>query len=418
MLGKGAILTVFGFILAFSMYQVRMSSNVLATSDNFNRQYVETLIHESAISAMNYAINKAWDQGISNDSFYIHTNECTSRVRIYPVSADTTKITVRSWGYLFDSETQSVVKHERRMISFFTKGEGTSITEYFMFMNNSSGLFWVTGDTLWGPCHDNSVMHTKGSPVFYGKMSANMGINPDPASKSNQAEYHDGWEIGSSMTVPTDMTHIVNAAIAANGAAAPNTKCIYNQVTSFEFLADGNVVRKVGVNPPDTVNLAALTAPEGVIFSTADVRIQGTLDGQVTIYSTGNIWLDGDMRYKDNPMNDINSDDILGLIAQNNIIITDNVVNQTDVYLDACILCINGGFEAENWNSRPTGIEYFLGSLAQNKSGCHGFANSGGSVIQGFDQDWKYDPRLWGGHFYPPNFPGTPNTFRLTSWWE
>ena len=88
MLGKGAILVVFGFILAFSMYQVRMSSNVLATADNFNGQYVETLIHESAISAMNFAINKVWDQHVNNDSFYIHANECTSRVRIYPAGSE------------------------------------------------------------------------------------------------------------------------------------------------------------------------------------------------------------------------------------------------------------------------------------------------------------------------------------------
>jgi hypothetical protein len=417
MLGKGALLTVFGFILAFSMYQVRMSSNVLATADNFNTQYVETLIHESAISAMNYAINKVWDQGITNDSFYIHANECTSRVRIFPASADTTKITVRTWGYLFDSESQSIVRRERTMSSFFTMGAGTSITEYFMFTNNSKGLFWVTGCTLWGPTHDNSVMHTLGKPVFYGKVTAKSGISPDPASKKNKAEYHDGWEIGVDMSIPTDMTHLVNAAIAANGAAAPNTKCIYNQVTSFEFLANGDVIRKVGASPPDTVALTTI-APNGVIYSTADMRIKGILDGQLTLYSTGNVWLDGDVRYKENPMTNPNSDDILGVVANNNIIITDNAVNQSDIFVDACMVAINGGFEAQNWNTRPVGVEYFMGSLAENASGCHGVANSSGTVIKGFEQRMRYDPRLWGGHFYPPNFVMTPNDFRLASWWE
>ena len=417
MLGKGAILVVFGFILAFSMYQVRMSSNVLATADNFNGQYVETLIHESAISAMNFAINKVWDQHVNNDSFYIHANECTSRVRIYPAGSDTTKITVRTWGYLFDTETQSIVKRERTMSSFFTLGAGTSITEYFMFTNNSKGLFWVTGCTLWGPSHDNSVMHTLGTPVFYGKVTAKSGISPDPASKKNKAEYHDGWEIGVDMTIPTDMTHLVNAATASNGGAPVNTKCIYNQVTSFEILANGDVIRTVGANPPDTVALATI-APNNVIYSTADVRIKGVLDGQLTIYTTGNIWLDGDVRYKDNPMTNPSSDDILGLVADNNIIITDNAVNQLDIFVDPCMVAINGGFEAQNWGTRPVGVEYFMGSLAENQSGCHGVANSSGTVIKGFQQRMRYDPRLWGGNFYPPNFVMTPNTFRLASWWE
>ena len=53
MIGKGALLVVFAFILAFSTFQVKMSENVLATSDNFVNNYMETLIHETSLSAMN-----------------------------------------------------------------------------------------------------------------------------------------------------------------------------------------------------------------------------------------------------------------------------------------------------------------------------------------------------------------------------
>ncbi len=417
MLGKGAILTVFGFILAFSMYQVRMSSNVLATADNFNTEFVETLIHETALSAMNLAINKVWDAGVANDSFMVQANDCSAWVKISTLGVDTTKITVRTWGYLFDTESQEFKKHQESMTSFFTLGAGTSITEYFMFTNNSKGLFWVTGCTLWGPTHDNSVMHTLGKPVFYGKMTANKGINPDPASKKNKAEYHDGWEVGIDMTIPTDMTHLVNAATAGNGGAPVNTKSIYNQVLSLEFLSNGKVVRQVGASPKDTVALSTI-APTGVVYSTADMRIKGTLDGQVTLYTTKNIWLDDDIVYKENPMIYPNSDDILGLVAKNNIYITDNVPNKYDINVHACMVMIDGGFEAQNWKTRPVGVEYFVGSLAENASGVHGVANSKGSVIKGFEQRMRYDPRLWGGAFAPPNFVATPNTFRLASWWE
>jgi hypothetical protein len=110
MLGKGAILTVFGFILAFSMYQVRMSSNVMATADNFNTEYVETVIHETALSAMNFAINKVWQTNDTSGSFMFRANSCSSQVDISKIGPDTTQIRVRTWGYLFDTELQEFRK--------------------------------------------------------------------------------------------------------------------------------------------------------------------------------------------------------------------------------------------------------------------------------------------------------------------
>ena len=138
MLGKGAILTVFGFILAFSMYQVRMSSNVMATADNFNTEYMETLIHETALSAMNLAINKVWDTGATLDSFTYRANHCTSRVNIFPVGTDTTQIRVRTWATIYDPDLQEFQTREESMSAFFAN-TFNSITDYFMFTNNSGG---------------------------------------------------------------------------------------------------------------------------------------------------------------------------------------------------------------------------------------------------------------------------------------
>jgi hypothetical protein len=421
MLGKGAILTVFGFILAFSMYQVRMSSNVLTTSDNSSSQYLEALMHETAMSAINIAINKVWDQGVTKDSFNVKVNSCSSRVKIFPVGSDTTKIAVTTWGYMYDSEAGVMHKEQESMSAFFARGI-SSLTDYFYFTNNMAGLFWVTGCTLWGPFHTNTVVHTMGAPVFYGKVTAKLGINPDPAKKGHKAEYHDGWEVGVDMTIPADMTHLVNAAIAGNGGppggggAAMNTKTLYDQDVSFEFLANGDVIRTVsGVT--DTVAVVDI-APTGAIYSMKDVRVKGVLNGAVTIYTTDNIWIDDDITYANNPLVDVYSDDILGLVSKGNTYITDNDANNDgEVHIFANIVTIEGRYQAENYWKRPKGVEYFCGSQAQDACGAHGVANSKGSVIKGYEGRLRYDPRFDLGLIVPPNYPGIPK-LSLASWWE
>ena len=109
MLGKGAIIVVFGFILAFSTFQIKMSSNVLATSDNFTNNYMETLIHETAISAMNMAVNKVWDQDVTADTFSLRQNHCKANVEIGQSGTDTVRVKVVTWGQAYDPEQQNFI---------------------------------------------------------------------------------------------------------------------------------------------------------------------------------------------------------------------------------------------------------------------------------------------------------------------
>ncbi len=135
-----------------------------------------------------------------------------------------------------------------------------------------------------------------------------------------------------------------------------NTKAMYDTLTTLEFLSTGQVLRTIGA-VTDTM-LVNLMAPTGVIHSTADVRVSGTFDGQLTIYSEGNIWIDNDLVYANNPLVDNTSDDILGLVAANNIIATDNAANNTDLTIQASLLAINGEFYAQNYDSRPVSGDF------------------------------------------------------------
>ncbi len=410
MLGKGALLTIFGFILAFSSYQVRLSNNVLAASDNFNDQFVSTMIHQTTLSSMNLAVNKVWAQNVDSDTFMVLANHCSCRAEISQVGQDTVKVKVKSWGNIYDEEYDAIVTRSDSVTAFFSNN--MPISKYFWFTDEEQGVYWITGDSVWGPVHTNGVINTSGSPVFFGKVTAHLGISPDPLSSS--AHFYGGWEIGILNNIPTDMSYIINAANAGNGAAPMNTKCNYDTPVSFDFQADGSVIRTVQGNPPDTV-LTSSIAPTEAIYSTADITVKGTFNGQLTIYSATNIWIDDDLVYADDPLSNPNSDDILGLVANNNIYVTENATNNNDIHIQACIMAKDGSFTAQNYDTRPvSGTLYMTGSIVQNKRGPVG-TFSGGGIISGFYKRYRFDSRL--SVQSPPNYPYI-KSLSLVSWWE
>jgi len=387
-----------------------MSSNVLATSTNVTDQYLSTMVYQTSVSSMNIAINKVWVNNINSDTFLVEMNSCSCLTKISPVGLDTIMIKVKSWGYLFDDELNGKFKYSDSIVAYFANN--IPISKYFWFTDDEQGVYWITGDSVWGPVHTNGVINTSGSPVFHDKVTAQLGISPDPLSSA--AQFNGGWEIGVINDIPTNMSYITDAAILGNAGAATNTKCIYDLAVSFDFQADGSVIRTVQGNPPDTVIFSDI-APTQAITSTADIRVKGTFNGQATLYTTANIWVDDDLVYADDPISNPNSDDLLGLIANNNIYITDNAANNNNVNLQACMMAVNGSFTAENYSTRPlSGQLNTTGSIVQKLRGPVG-TFSGGSITTGFQKHYRFDSRL--GSLSPPNYPYI-KSLSLVTWWE
>lgn len=418
MIGKGALLIVLGFISAFSVYQLKLTRTSVNATDNFNSQYERTLTHESALSAMNMGVTEVWDKKVTDSTFMVVLNNCSTSVSIASIGLDTVRLKSKSWRYVFDEETyrssQTAQKIQDSVVAYFTYS--TPISHYFWFTNQEGFIYWITGDTVWGPMHTNDVLRTSGSPVFYGKVTAKMGINPLPGAAGNDAKYYGGWEIGVDSSIPTDMSPLIAAANAGNGGAPTNTKSIYNTVTTFDFQSDGNVIRTVGSNPPDTVALSDI-APTGVIYSSDDIRVKGSINGQVTLYSDQHIWIDDDIVCADDPTTNPNSDDYIGLVADNDVIITDNAANNSDVNIQAALMAINGKMYAEHYDTRPVaGALRITGSIVQNQRGAIGtFSWWTGNIVSGFSKRYRFDPRF--SIASPPYYPYV-RALRLISWWE
>lgn len=418
MFGKGALIWVAGFAMIFSLYSQKLNRLAVTAGDNFNEHYMSTLNHESAMSAMNMAVNDVWANDTDSADMAIYAPPCTSLVTIRPIGLDTIVVRVRSRTQYFDDEyyatDSSTVTLEDSMFAYFSYS--TPVSRYFWYTNSDAGVYWITGDTVWGPIHCNHVLRTNGNPVFYGKVTARLGISPNPGGRGNRADFYGGWEVGVDAALPTDMSPLITAANTGNGGAPTNTKCVYDQPLELEFLANGDVIRSVGGGAPDTVTITTI-APTGVIYCSDEIRVKGVLNGQLSVYSDDDIFIDDDLTYAVNPITDPTSDDIMGLISGNgDVIMTDNAPNNSDIDLHATVICPNGSFYAENYNTRPiAGVLSLVGSIAQGERGPVGTFGWGSSINHGFSKRYYYDERLQS--MSAPYFPYV-RVLRLVTWWE
>ena len=156
----------------------------------------------------------------------------------------------------------------------------------------------------------------------------------------------------------------------------------------------------------------------GTILGTGKVSIRGTLDGKLSIGSLTDIVVTDDILYEQNPLSGT-SDDMLGLVAEQNVIVADNAANNTNVEINASIFARTGSFTAEHYNSRPvSGTLKVIGAIIQNARGAVG-TFSGSTINSGFSKRYNYDPRLADPSVRPPFFPGFyRKTFAIANWWE
>ena len=168
------------------------------------------------------------------------------------------------------------------------------------------------------------------------------------------------------------------------------------------------------------------TTSKGVIHFTGNVGVSGTLNGRITLYAAGTIILLDDIRYANDPVKGV-CRDILGLIADKDIVIADNAINTPqlitsslydmmddtkDIDIHAVMMAMGTSFRVENYNTAPTALNN-CGSTV-NGRGC---INLSGGIIQlnrgpvgqsngtGFSKRYTYDHCAVVNP--PPYFPTT-----------
>jgi hypothetical protein len=290
-----------------------------------------------------------------------------------------------------------------------------SFTLFAWMTNIEGGINFITGDTIWGRIHSNDKITINGSPTFVGKVTTVKGFSQPVGTGNNQAIFKNGYETGvAALTFPTDLSKIAAAAGSGGRMYAGNVAVKLEGGTSADD--DGYALVYSGSTLVDSVNLNDAASFNGVLGSSGQVSVSGTLDGRLSIFSTNQIYITDNILYENRSST---SDDLLGLVSENNITIADNAANASDVYIDGSVFARNGSFGAENYNSgSPRGHVYLNGSIVQNKRGAVG-TFAGSAIKTGYLKAYRYDDRLADPAFRPPFYPGFVSVaYPISSWWE
>jgi hypothetical protein len=433
MVGKASLLVVLGFSLIFLVFGQRFNSISNQSIDNMTDYYAQTVSHDCATAGANMAANKVfldptWNAGFTNQSF--NGGKFNTTVKL--ADAFKNQIQITSVG------TYAGVTHTTTVLlqpSSFSKFAYYSVSE-------GGTIWWTGGDTVWGPFHTQDYLRVHSHPVFIGKASSKQSIVYYTNQKSDAPVFDGGYDTGVNLPLSTNGLSPIKSDAQTNGWDIPKsttTTTTYDTTyytsgknkgkiqnitstsktttdTAYVTFKKDSIQIKKGYNKPPTTYLTSAKTKDGVIYVEGmDVRLQGTVKGMYTIASEGNIWLDNDIVYNTDPLKNPNSKDLLGIVAQNNVWITDNKANSKDINIDAAIYTQTGSFGAQNYNTRAVdGNINLVGGITQNTRGAVG-TFSGSNIASGFSKRYKYDNRLLVSS--PPMFPGT-GSFEVVSWLE
>lgn len=408
--GKGALIFILGFSSIMFMVGINMNRISNSAVDNSSIFYESQVAAQIARSGINFATSNLsrdhdWDGGNSPFSYN---------------GTDNLEISVR------DSNDIKIItaigSHQGQSKMVEVKVEIASFSEFAYFSNMEAPpglkIWWGGMDSVWGPFHTNDVFRVWRHPYFDGRVSHGGPIEYYSNAASDAPIINGTYSPNTTIPMPTDgVTRLADAAASAGYTFNGNS-------TVFMEFAEDSIRYKFNSGDPYTTVLGSDLAPNGIIYvNDGNLRIQGTVKGNWSIGSNKSVYLDDDIVYSDVPnFQDENdpSQDLLGIVAKNKVLITDNSANHSDINIHAAIYCEDGGFEAENYKTRPlSGDINLVGGITQNiRSGvATGSIDKYGKINlkTGFNKNYKYDSRLQ--KLVPPYFPST-NIFKVLSWLE
>lgn len=291
---------------------------------------------------------------------------------------------------------------------------------YSWWWNTSEpGIWWTDWDRVDGRVHANGVDAYLSDDPLYPANGAYFGQrvtlagesmfqltgdgSPSPSAPEGYATFYAGYETGvPTCAFPPDLGPTTGAAgLTLRGP------------TAIVLQADGTI--RVTNPHAGYVDTVLPIPPSGVIsiqhaslINRGNLRVQGTLRGRLTIVAAGSIRIEGDLLYHDvsSPMPPASSTDMLGLIAQNDIIVT-NVAPGTqdgDRVIYSFLLSSSGSaLKVDSLATRE--YEGFLvvhGGIAGNTL-APTVRTSNGQPVGGFGTDVTYDSR--GLMTPPPHYP-------------
>ncbi len=299
-----------------------------------------------------------------------------------------------------------------------------TFAQYQWFINQGGWRWFRTGERFEGPVHTNRKLQIDGDPWFGGKVTASLGITMQQGSNPT-------FEAGYELYVPTIDLPTFAEVTSALMPAASEAGIFANRLTGSDAyyevvlgrMGAGTIsyrsYQKVGpkykFSPWTNKDVSSLN---GSAWFAEPITIEGVLDGELTIAVEGDITVVDDVLYADSTPGsgpDPGCDDMLGLIAENDIYIAETTPNLNDCEIHAVMMALWKNFEAEDYmHGPPRGSLILYGGIMVEQS-IHLGQYAHETLVSGYSRDYRWDDRL--DAFWPPFFPKTGKYF-VRSWQE
>jgi cytoskeletal protein CcmA (bactofilin family) len=452
-MGRTSLLLVIGFNLTFMLMGFRLSA---VTSASYEKYCSYADIEQAGLileSAANIAISNALLTPSPSADTTLCTNDSLARgtytirrlLKFTNGTRDGDSLVITGIYPFYGSTTGIVCTTTVRV-------RGNAFSQYVFYSESESyggnKIYWMNGEVCRGRLHTQDNLYIQGNPDFKGKVTTKGNVTITSGTP-NFEQGHTKADIA----IPTKLDDFTT--LGTNGGLYSR----YNNVDTYiQFLPTGKIV--VRAEPVGTASsgstcwnetkttaipstspavkyyqvfntIADLTSTGVFLVQDGALHIKGVLDGQITVGAVdvtsgsgkSSVWLDSSVVYKDAPpcsqFPSRSSNDMLGIIATNNIMISDvaNNNNSTNgITINASMFCQKGGFGAENYDDRrnrgstgqklSSGVLHLVGGVQQHQRMPVGQSPSG------FTKDYDFDNNLLTQ--CPKGYPKTP--FVVDSW--
>lgn len=331
--------------------------------------------------------------------------------------------------------------------------------ETMVFGGVTYQVFWATGDVIYGPVHTNGRLHMMGNPEFYGSVTYSGAAQPLRHTGGASPIYHEGPPRRvEELTFPTNNSKVKELAQLDGLYFSGRTLIWINEDKLHVHNLSYNASQSPPLSPTQVVVFDL--PPNGVVYVDGDsasdnatskflrgrgnVFVSGKLKGRLTIAASNSIYIMdrnptkpyasstaseivGGVVYFSDPRTNSSSTDMLGLIANRDIVINHlswPSASNTDLpqatirtaphtaRIDAAVFALSGSFGFEAWDSGGRrGTIHLYGSIVQNRRGAVAQGNNG------YFKDYRHDPRF--EHTSPPHFlPPEVSGWEVAKWTE
>jgi len=400
-----ALMSTMGYmVLCFSFAGI-----VINAANEHVRKATQAVSREAASYLAEAGIEELV-QTISDGGGYVDDN-----VTVYykgsrgSYSADLTKI---GWGKY---EIKSLGAHDGLARRIGVKEVRlTSFGDYFMWIGNNAGLNFHVYDEIYGKVHSDAAINFRSSSIlggatFWDEVTSIAGKHN---GSIDYVTFHKGydWNTPQGSLADINFDNLKNLAATAGVSSGVNGLTLEGK-TNMRIVGDdvyitnerkGWVDERVTINPDQLIYVSDATSGNASTRGGNVYLDSGSLDGQLTIVSDEDIFIEGDLLYDENPIDYPESDDVLGLISKDDVRVSTKVKSGLDIY--AAIVAAGqkdtnnpGEFNAVDVGSSTMGIRgniNLYGSLTQDSQGILNYKDSNGVRVRGFGKNFFYDPRL------------------------